>query len=105
MPIRRTKTVTDQINRTQADRSHWITPPEAPRWTATPEALGDEPLGTVLGVDVHLGEEAGGRVHLSVVKVSATSWAVHQGRAFPADRLVGARVARRVRRDDVEVTA
>lgn len=92
--------MTDPTNRLQADRSRWLTLPGDERVTAEPNVLAALPLGAVLGTDVRLGS-GDQTVHLSLVKVSEGKWAVQQGRGFPVERLHGARVIRRVRRDDL----
>ncbi len=88
----------DKQNKPQADRPRWITTRPARPVKASADYLHGLPLGAVLTVPVRLGD-VDSPVTLSVVKVSAAKFGVHQRRGFPARLLVGARVVRRVRLD------
>lgn len=87
----------------QPDRPRWVTPMRARKVEATAGYLDSLPLGAVLAVPVRFGDE-NAAVTVSVTKVSHGKYGVHQRRGFPARLLIGARVARRVRRDAVVLT-
>jgi hypothetical protein len=91
-------TVNDKQNKPQADRPRWLTPKHARPVRTTADYLDSLPIGAVLAVPVRFGDEDAS-VTLSLVKVSAAKFGVHQRRGFPARLLIGACAVRRVRRD------
>ncbi len=91
-------------NKPQADRPRWVTPGRDRQVKASAGYLENLSIGAVLAVPVRFGDEDTA-ITLSVVKVSAAKFGVHQRRGFAARLLIGARVVHRVRRDESECPA